>query len=132
MSNPSDGEGITRRDYMHSHQRCAVCHWPAHRKGRTMELHHIVSGPGRKDLPGGRSWTVLCGRCHHALHHQRLPGHEDLPRGAILTAKEEEDGPVNTAELASLKRKKELPYDRCPIPPSFLRDRLKRGGDPWP
>lgn len=132
MGEPNDGEDITKGEYMLAHPRCAVCHWPAHRKGRWLELHHIVSGPGRKDLPGGRSWLSLCCRCHHALHHQRLHDHSDLTRGAILAAKEEEDGPVDTAELASLKGRKALPYDQCPIPIEFLADRLIDGGDPWP
>lgn len=129
---PKDGEGITKHDYMLSHPRCAVCHWPAHRRGRRLELHHLVSGAGRKDLPGGRSWLVLCGRCHDALHHQRVPGYPDLTRGAVLTAKEEEDGPVDVQELAALKHRKGLPYDKCPIPAAFLADRLKQGGEPWP
>lgn len=132
MGEPKDGEAITKGEYMLAHPRCAVCHWPASRKGRWLELHHIVSGPGRKDLPNGESWLALCNRCHHALHHQRLPDHEDLPRGAILEAKAEEDGEVDVAKLAALKHRKSLPYDQCPIPPSFLADRLLRGGDPWP
>jgi hypothetical protein len=132
MTIPGNGGGITIDEYMASHQRCAVCHWPAWRRGRRLELHHIVSGPGRKDLPDGQSWVVLCGRCHHALHHQRIPGYPDLSRGAILSAKEEEDGAVDVQLLASLKRKRSLPYDQCPIPDAFLADRLRSGGDPWP
>lgn len=132
MPRPRDGGGLTRDEYMESHQRCAVCHWPGWRRGRRLELHHIISGPGRKDLPGGESWLVLCGRCHHALHHQRLPGYPDLPRGAILAAKEEEDGEVDVPLLASLKGRKALPYDQCPIPQAFLSDRLRNGGEAWP
>lgn len=125
-------DSMSRNDYMALHPRCAVCHWPAERSGRWLELHHIVSGPGRKDLPNGESWIAICCRCHHALHHQRMPGYEDLNRGAILTAKEEEDGPVDTGKLAALKHKKALPYEKEPIPKSYLRDRTRRGGDPWP
>lgn len=50
----------------------------------------------------------------------------------MLTAKEEEDGPVDVALLAALRGRKALPYDQCPIPPEYLADRLKDGGDPWP
>lgn len=80
----------------------------------------------------GESWLSICNRCHHALHHQRMPGYEDLPRGAILAAKEEEDGPVNEAQLAALRGRKALPYSRCEIPDSYLADRRRKGGEPWP
>lgn len=126
------GDGLTRNDYMLMHPRCAVCHWPAERKGRWLELHHIVSGSGRKDLPDGSSWVALCARCHHSLHHQKMRGYENLTRGAVLTAKEEEDGPVDDKKLAALKGRKALPYEREPIPKQYLADRTKRGGDPWP
>lgn len=130
LKGESDGR-LTRNDYMLSHQRCAVCHWPADRRGRWMELHHIVAGSGRKDLPHGESWVALCCRCHHAVH-DRLPGYGELPRGSILVAKAEEDGPVDVAQLAALKGRKALPYDPEPIPKKFLEDRTRRGGDPWP
>lgn len=125
-------EGLTKGEYMLLHDRCAVCHWPARRWGRRLELHHLVGGPGRKDLPDGSNWLCICGRCHHALHHQRLPGHGDLTKGAILTAKIEEDGPIDLDRLAQLKRRKSLPYEPEPIPVEFLHDRLRKGGDPWP
>jgi hypothetical protein len=97
-----------------------------------MELHHLVPGPGRKDLPNGESWLALCNRCHHALHSGRIPGYEDLSAGAVLTAKEEEDGPVDEGKLAALRGKKGLSYSKCEIPKSFLADRHRRGGEPWP
>lgn len=123
--------GLTKQDYMLMHQRCAVCHWPASRPGRHLELHHIVGGSGRKDLPCGSNWLCLCGRCHHAVH-DRLPGYGELPKGAILQAKEDEDGAIDATKLASLKHRKALPYDQSPIPDQFLADRRRRGGDPWP
>ena len=123
--------GLTRQDYMLAHQRCAVCHWPAQRRGRWLELHHIIAGPGRKDLPGGESWIALCCRCHHAVH-DRLPVYGELPKGAILAAKEAEDGKVDESKLAALKGRKALPYSKCEIPDRFLADRTRRGGDPWP
>lgn len=124
--------GLTKRDYMLMHGQCAVCHWPSERWGRWLELHHIVGGAGRKDLPDASNWLSLCCRCHHALHAGRIPGYGDLPRGAILTAKEEADGPVDESKLAALRRRKALPYDKCEIPAAFLADRARRGGDPWP
>lgn len=130
MGEPKD-DRLTPREYMELHRRCAVCHWPAERKGRWLELHHLVAGPGRKDLPKGESWLALCNRCHHAVH-DRLPGYGEIPKGSLLSAKEEEDGSVDVAQLAALKHRKALPYDQCPIPPQFLADRTRRGGDPWP
>lgn len=126
-----DHDGLTKQDYMLLHPRCAVCHWPLERRGRWLELHHIVGGPGRKDPPDGSNWIALCCRCHRAVH-DRLPEYGELPKGAVLSAKEEEDGPVSTQQLAALKRRRELPYEREPIPERFLRDRTRRGGDPWP
>lgn len=131
MGDKSD-PGLSKEEYMLLHRRCAVCHWPAHRRGRWLELHHIVGGAGRKDVPDGSNWLALCNRCHHALHAERIPGYGELPRGAVLSAKQEEDGPVDVAGLAALKRRKALPYDQCPIPDPFLKDRLRNGGTPWP
>ena len=123
--------GFTRQDYMLLHDRCAVCHWPAGRKGRWLELYHIVGGSGRKDLPGGENALALCCRCHHAVH-DRLPGYGELPKGSLLTAKAEEDGFVDVEKLASLKGRKALPYDQWEIPDQFLADRNRNGGEPWP
>lgn len=130
MGEPPDDK-LSPREYMELHKRCAVCHWPANRKGRWLELHHLVAGPGRKDLPNGESWLAVCNRCHACIH-DRLPGYGELPKGSLLAAKEEEDGFVDVAKLAALKHRKALPYDQCPIPPQFLEDRTRRGGDPWP
>ena len=140
MNNPSDinelmgipkDDALTPQDYMLTHQRCAVCHWPATRRGRWLELHHIIGGSGRKDLPDGGNWLATCCRCHTAIH-DRLPGYGELPKGSILTAKAEEDGSCDEARLAALKGRKALPYEREPIPKKFLDDRTRRGGDPWP
>mgnify|MGYP003350021979 CR=1 FL=1 len=120
-----------RQDYMLLPPYCAVCHWPADRPGRWMELHHIVGGAGRKDLPNGENWISLCNRCHTAVHDKH-PEYGSLPRGAILTAKEESDGFVDVPRLAALKHRKALPYDKCAIPDQFLADRRRRGGKPWP
>lgn len=120
-----------KQDYMLLHPYCAVCHWPADRKGRWMELHHIVGGAGRKDLPDGSNWISLCNRCHHAVHN-KLPEYGTIPPGAILTAKAEADGPVDPQKLAGLKRRKNLSYEPCPIPDRFVADRRKSGGRPWP
>lgn len=126
MENPPD---LTANDYVMLHQRCAICHWPMDRKGRWMELHHIVGGAGRKDIP--ENWCLCCNRCHHAIHN-KLPDYGEIPKGAVLTAKMEEDGPVDLSVLAALRRRKSLPYEPCPIPEKFIEDRRRRGGDPWP
>lgn len=126
-----DKNYLDRQEYMLLHDCCAVCHWPARRPGRWMELHHIVGGSGRKDLPGGENWISLCSRCHHAVHN-KLPGYGELRPGAILSAKEETDGFVDVGKLAQLKRRKNLPYEKEPIPEPFLIDRRKQGGRPWP
>lgn len=124
-------DGLSPHDYMLLHPRCAVCHWPVERKGRWLELHHIVGGSGRKNPADGSNWLAVCCRCHHAIH-DRLPNYGELPKGAILTAKQEEDGFCDPAKLASLRGRKALPYEPCPIPEKFLKDRRRRGGDPWP
>lgn len=118
-----------RRDYMMLHPFCAVCHWPSDRRGRWMELHHIVGGPARKDVV--ENWISLCARCHHAVHN-KLPEYGSIPRGSILTAKEEVDGEVDVVKLASLQRRKGLSYEKEPIPEKFLKDRRQNGGKPWP
>ena len=120
-----------KQEYMLLHPYCAICHWPSNRPGRHMELHHIVAGPGRKDLPCGSNWISLCSRCHHAVHNT-LPEYGTLPAGAVLTAKAEADGPVDVEKLAGLKRRKNLPYEPCEIPEKFLKDRRKQGGKSWP
>jgi hypothetical protein len=64
--------------------------------------------------------------------HDRLPEYGELPKGAILQAKEDADGPVDTQLLASLTGRVNLSYDQCDIPEKFLADRNKRGGlAPW-
>ena len=122
-------EILDPHEYMLLNDRCAICHWPSMRKGRWMELHHIVGGAGRKNIP--ENYLALCCRCHHAVHN-KLPGYGEIPKGACLTAKEEVDGYVDLEKLASLRRRKALPYDPEPIPPKFLDDRRRNGGDPWP
>jgi hypothetical protein len=124
-------EALTRNDYMLLHGRCAVCHWPAERKGRWLELHHIMGGAGRKDLPLGENWLCTCNRCHNHLH-QLTVDRGGLAPGHIITAKEEEDGPIDEQKLAALRGRKSLPYERLPIPKKYLEDRTRRGGDPWP
>lgn len=120
---------ITKNDYVMLHQRCAICHWPLGRRGRTLEVHHIVAGPGRKDIQ--ENWLLACRRCHHAIHN-KLPEYGTIPAGAVLTAKWEEDGWFDPAILAALKLRKALPYEPCDIPDQFLADRSRQGGDPWP
>ena len=132
LSGEKSEEGLSKTEYMLLHPRCAVCHWPAERWGRHLELHHIVGGAGRKDLPCGSNWVCICNRCHYALHSARMPGYSDLTKGAVLTAKIEEDGPVDESKLAALKHRKCLPYDQCPIPEEYVADRHRRGGEPWP
>jgi hypothetical protein len=96
-----------------------------------MEIHHIVGGSGRKNPADGSNWILICSRCHAAIH-DRLPVYGEIPKGAVLSAKEEEDGRCDPRELAALKGRKNLPYEACDIPKKFLADRNRRGGDPWP
>lgn len=128
MHNENQNE-LSRSDYVMLKGRCAICHWPIDRRGRHVELHHIVGGPGRKDIP--ENWLVTCSRCHHAIHN-KLPEYGEIPKGAVLTAKFEEDGEFDPAILAALRRRKALPYDPCEIPEKFLQDRRQKGGRPWP
>jgi hypothetical protein len=117
------------QEYMLLRYRCAICHWPRDRPGRWMELHHIVGGRGRKNIEA--NYLACCCRCHSAIHN-KLADYGTIPKGAVLAAKEEEDGFVDVDRLASLLRKKSLGYDLEPIPEKFLEDRRKNGGKPWP
>ena len=119
---------VDRYDYMQMNDRCAVCWWPSERRGRHMELHHIVGGPGRKDVI--ENWICLCSRCHHAVHN-KLPEYGELPKGSILNAKEEVDV-LDVDKLASLTGRKALSYEPCEIPKRFLDDREQQGGVEWP
>ena len=129
MNNPRLPPDLDKNDYVMLRQRCAVCHWPMERAGRWLEVHHIVGGPGRKDIP--ENWCLLCNRCHHAVHN-KIADYPDMPKGAILTAKFEEDGEFDTSVLAALRHRKGLMYDPCEIPEEYLAERHKRGGKPWP
>jgi hypothetical protein len=131
LKGESNDEHLTRQEYMATHLRCAVCYWPANRVGRCLELHHIVGGPGRYDIPGGANWVTLCSLCHRSLH-DKVAGICELPRGAILAAKLEEDGELDIDLLASLKHRKALPYDICPVPDEYKQLRSKNGGPAWP
>ena len=124
--NPED---LSPNDYALLHGRCAICYWPHNRRGRTLEVHHICGGAGRKDIP--ENWIVACNRCHRAIH-DRLPEYGELPKGAVLTAKWQEDGWFDPSILAALKHRKALPYEPCDIPDKFLEDRRHLGGKPWP
>jgi hypothetical protein len=128
-SNPNNDNDLDPQEYMLLHDRCAICHWPAARPGRWLELHHIIGGAGRKDY----AWNFLscCARCHHYIHHVTTEK-GGIPRGAVLAAKLEEDGEIELEKLAALRRRKNLPYEVEPIPQKFRDDRRKRGGDPWP
>jgi len=117
------------QEYMALSDRCAICHWPVTRRGRHMELHHIVGGAGRKNCE--ENYLATCSRCHHAIHN-KLPEYGEIPKGAVLTAKAEEDGHCDTKKLASLTGRKALAYEPCPIPEPFLKDRTRKGGDRWP
>jgi len=123
-------EEMTPGEYMLLHDCCAVCHWPAQRRGRWMELHHIVGGSGRKDAE--INYICLCCRCHHAVHNKLPDGYGEIPKGAVLAAKLEADGAVDESGLAALRGRKALPYDICPIPDPYLEDRHRNGGIPWP
>lgn len=128
-TNGYDPEELEPQEYMLLHERCAICHWPARRVGRWLELHHIVGGNGRKNLT--INYLATCNRCHHAIHNT-LPEYGTIPKGAVLSAKLEEDGEVDLPGLAALVRRKSLPYEPCDIPEKFLKDRASHGGAPWP
>jgi len=129
MTESKPDSELNPHDYMLLHSRCAICHWPANRPGRWMELHHIVGGAGRKNA--AFNFLACCCRCHHAIHNS-LPEYGTIPKGAVLSAKAEEDGTCQPEKLAGLTRKKNLSYEKEPIPRKFLDDRRKKGGSPWP
>lgn len=119
---------LDKNDYVMLRGRCAVCHWQIDERGRWLEVHHIVGGPGRKDIP--ENWCLLCNRCHRAVH-DNLADYPALRPGAILTAKFEEDGEFDTKVLAKLRRWANLPYEPEEIPEEYLAER-HGGGRAWP
>jgi hypothetical protein len=121
-------EELSPQDYMLLHNRCAICHWPDNKPGRTLQLHHIVGGAGRKNCE--ENYTAVCSRCHTAIH-DRLPEYGEIPKGAVLAAKLEEDGYLDLDKLASLTGRRALAYDVCPIPEKFIEDRTKNT-PAWP
>lgn len=126
---PTDEGELEPQEYMLLHHRCAICHWPSNRRGRWMELHHIIGGRGRKNIEA--NYLACCARCHRAIH-DNLADYGTISKGAVLTAKQEEDGFVDVDRLAGLLRRKSLAYGLEPIPEKFLEDRRKNGGRPWP
>jgi len=126
VSKTEPGE-MEPQEYMLLRNRCAICHWPAGRPGRWMELHHIVGGRGRRNTE--RNYIACCCRCHHSIHNNVPQG--SIPKGAVLAAKLEEDGEVDPEFLASLLRKKALSYEMEPIPEFYRLERGRNGGNPW-
>lgn len=113
-------------EYRDSHKRCAVCHWPDGR-GTPLEIHHIVGRKG-KDFNNHANLLVLCRDCHAGFHSG---GGCSLSLGHILSAKEEEDGTVDVAFLASLKGRVGLPEDPTPLPAWVDASRIDNQTKGW-
>lgn len=116
-------------EWVQYHMCCAVCWWPESDRRRSLEVHHLVGGAGRRHDP--RNFLRLCNRCHGILHsgriYSRLP---DLDRRILLTVKQECDPDNYDPEfLASLKHKKHLGYEPEPIPSYYLEE---RESNVWP
>jgi hypothetical protein len=71
-----------------------------------MELHHIQGRRG-ENPHDHRNLVMLCNECHTLFHSGSRK--KSLALGAILVAKEHEDGEVDEAYLAGLRRRKAFP-----------------------
>jgi len=104
---------------------CAVCWWPESDGRRSLEVHHLIGGAGRKhDV---RQYVRLCERCHGVLHSGQIYACQpDLNRRILLGIKEECD-PENydPAFLASLKHKQHLGYEPEPLPDYYVQERQR-------
>jgi len=105
------------------HRCCAVCWWPESDGRRSLEVHHIIGGAGRKhDI---RNYLRLCSHCHGVYHSGKIfSGRANLDKRILLGVKQECD-PDNydPVFLASLKHKKHLGYDPEPLPDYYTRER---------
>lgn len=115
-------------EWVQLHRCCAVCWWPESDGRRSLEVHHLVGGRGRKhDV---RQYLRLCDRCHGVYHSGKVIGlFPDLTHGILLSTKQESD-PDNydPSFLASLRMKKHLGYDPEPVPEFYLEERQRNTG----
>jgi hypothetical protein len=115
-------------EWVQLHRCCAVCWWPESDGRRSLEVHHLVGGRGRKhDV---RQYLRLCDRCHGVYHSGRVVGlFPDLTHGILLYTKQESDPDNYDPEfLASLRMKKHLGYDPEQVPEFYLQERQKNTG----
>ena len=109
--------------WLAEHRCCAVCWWPESDGRRSLEVHHIIGGAGRKhDI---RQYLRLCERCHGVYHSGKIySAQPDITKKVLLSVKQECD-PDNydPVFLASLKHKKHLGYDPEPLPDYYTRER---------
>lgn len=130
MARLTKADRILFQEFAALFQSCAVCWWPESDMRRRMEIHHLVSGRGRKH--DRRCLLSLCENCHAVLHSgSRLTGLPDLNRGILLTCKQEADPDYyDPVFLAGLLHKKHLGYEPQPLPEWYL-DQRQRNKGPW-
>lgn len=107
-------------DYATSHDRCAVCH-----ARHWLEIHHI-SGRRGKNPDDHRNLIRLCRDCHTGYHSGGK--RKDVDIGAILRAKQDEDGDVDEDYLAGLRRRKSFPNSDRQIPKWAKEERTRHRG----
>lgn len=107
-------------EYRAAHDRCAVCH--LHERHGKLDIHHVQNR--RRDFNDPRNLIMLCHDVCHYSYHSGSRSLEPLTLGHILLAKEEEDGHVDLAFLASLKGRVGLPEDPTPLPSWALAARI--------
>lgn len=115
-------------EWVAEHRCCAVCHWPESDGRRSLEVHHIIGGAGRKhDV---RNYLRLCSRDHGIFHSGKIfSGLPDLDKGILLGVKQECDPDNYDPQfLASLKHKKHLGYEPSPLPEYYQQEREKNVG----
>jgi hypothetical protein len=115
-------------EWVAEHRCCAVCHWPESDGRRSLEVHHIIGGAGRKhDV---RNYLRLCDRCHGIYHSGKIVGcFPELNKRILLGLKQECDPDNYDPEfLAYLKHKKHLGYEPAQLPDFYLKERERNVG----
>ena len=118
-------------DYHASHDRCAVCYAkenPARGQLGSLQLHHIC-GRGRLEHNDERNYILVCNECHRSI--DSVATGRSLELGHVLTAKEEEDGEVDTVFLAGLRNRAALKQDPMPLPEWVEIERVDNGHGWW-
>lgn len=110
-----------RLAYLQEHDSCAICWKRWNQFGAENCVHHIVGGPGRKDVRA--NFVTLCAE-HHDLYHVGFV----LTPGMVLAAKFESDPEgYDESVICELLGRKQLPERWLPVPlPEWVPQERRR------